>query len=142
MGNIMKPHLLSIYLFIFLLISGCTPAVTSSAPTDSNSVICDPNATDSTCIQPADSTPSPAALSEPTARISPSERVPRITIDELLQKIKNNADILIVDVRVDVAEQYVIAHIKGAVPSSLERITSGQWIPPADRTREIILYCT
>ena len=82
----------------------------------------------------------PASTPESTARIPPSERVPRVTIEELLQKIESNADIIIVDTRVDVEEQFNIGHIKGAIPVPLSKITAGEWIPPVDK--EIILYCT
>jgi hypothetical protein len=65
------------------------------------------------------------------------ERVPRITIDELLQKIADKSNILIVDTRH--AEEYEVDHIKGAISVPLDTITSGGWTPPADK--EIILYC-
>lgn len=87
-----------------------------------------------------DSTPTPATTPDSTSRTPPSERVPRITIEELLQKIESNANILIVDTRVDVETQFDAGHIKGAVPVPLSKITEGQWIPPADK--EIIFYCS
>jgi hypothetical protein len=65
------------------------------------------------------------------------ERIPRITIDELLQKMADNSNILIVDTRH--AEEYEVDHIKGAISVPLDTITSGGWTPPADK--EIILYC-
>ena len=87
-----------------------------------------------------DSTPTPATTPDSTSRTPPSERVPRITIDELLQKIESHADILIVDTRVDVEEQFAAGHIKGAIPVPLSKIMEGQWLPPADK--EIIFYCS
>jgi hypothetical protein len=72
---------------------------------------------------------------EPSASLL--ERVPRITIDELLQKIADKSNILIVDTRH--AEEYEVDHIKGAISVPLDTITSGGWTPPADK--EIILYC-
>ena len=63
--------------------------------------------------------------------------VPRITIDELLQKMGDNSNILIVDTRH--ADQYEVDHIKGAVSVPLDTIVSGGWMPPADK--EIVLYC-
>ena len=72
---------------------------------------------------------------EPSASLL--EGVPRITIDELLQKMADNSNILIVDTRH--ADQYEVDHIKGAVSVPLDTITSGGWVPPADK--EIIFYC-
>jgi 3-mercaptopyruvate sulfurtransferase SseA len=75
-----------------------------------------------------------------SSAIPPSERVPRITIDELLQKINNHEEILIVDSRVDVQEQFASGHITGAIPVPLSTIIEGKWLPPQDK--EIIFYCT
>ena len=75
-----------------------------------------------------------------SSAIPPSERVPRITVDELLQKINSQADILIVDSRIDVEKLFADGHIPGAVPVPLSEIIDGQWLPPADK--EIIFYCT
>jgi hypothetical protein len=88
-----------------------------------------------------DSTQTPATTPDST-QIPPSERVPRITIDELLGKINSHADILIVDSRIDVEEQYAAGHIPGAIPVSVSEITDGQWLPPANQNQEIIFYCT
>jgi len=101
---------------------------------------CAPKAPDSTPSLPEAPTPAPETTPDSTPRIPPSERVPRITIEELLQKIESNADILIVDTRTDVEEQFDAGHIEGAVPVPLSEITAGQWIPPVDS--EIILYCS
>jgi 3-mercaptopyruvate sulfurtransferase SseA len=65
------------------------------------------------------------------------ERIPRIAIDELLQKMADNRNILIVDTRH--ADQYEVDHIKGAISVPLDTIIAGAWTPPADK--EIILYC-
>jgi len=65
------------------------------------------------------------------------ERIPRITIDELLQKMADNSNILIVDTRH--AEEYEVDHIKSAISAPLDTIIAGDWMPPADK--EIILYC-
>ena len=85
------------------------------------------------------SSPTPAleTVPEPAARPTPSERVPRITIEELLQKMESEANILVVDTRYK--EQYDVDHIKGAISAPLSTITDGGWIPPSDK--EIILYC-
>ena len=104
---------------IILALVSCAPKTSSSA---------------------VDSTPMPVTTPDSTPVIPPSERVPRITIDELLQKIESQADILIVDTRVDVEKQFAADHIKGAIPVPLSKIMEGQWLPPADK--EIIFYCS
>ena len=101
---------------------------------------CAPNTPASTPSPPVDSTPTPSTTPESTSTIPPSERVPRITKEALLQKIETKANILIVDSRVDVETQFDAGHIKGAIPVPLSEITSGQWVPPADK--EIIFYCS
>jgi 3-mercaptopyruvate sulfurtransferase SseA len=111
-GSSMNWRYLMAAALILLALFSCVPRTPASTPTTP----------DSTPVTP------------------PSERVPRLTIDQLLQKIESHADILIVDTRVDVAEQFAAGHIKGAIPVPLSEITSGQWIPPADK--EIILYCS
>jgi hypothetical protein len=108
-------------LLIILALLSCAPKTPSSA---------------------VDSTPTPVTTPDSTPRIPPSERVPRITIDELLQKINSHADILIVDSRIDVEKLFDSGHIIGAIPVPLSEITESQWSPPADLNREIIFYCT
>jgi len=82
----------------------------------------------------------PADNSTASSAMPPSERVPRITIDELLQKISSHADILIVDSRIDVEKLFDAGHIPGAIPVPLSEIIDGKWLPPEDK--EIIFYCT
>jgi hypothetical protein len=65
------------------------------------------------------------------------ERIPRITIYELLQKMAYNSNILIVDTRH--AEEYEVDHIKGAISVPMDTIIAGDWTPPLDK--ELILYC-
>jgi 3-mercaptopyruvate sulfurtransferase SseA len=101
-------------------------------------VACAPEAPSSA----VDSTQAPAATPDSTASIPPTQRVPRITKEELLQKINSHADILIIDSRLDVEEQFDAGHIPGAVPVPLSAITDGKWQPPADQNQEIIFYCT
>jgi hypothetical protein len=90
-----------------------------------------------------DNPPTPEAIPQvdaPTStEPSPSllERIPRLTVDELLQKMADNSNILIVDTRH--AEEYEVDHIKGAISVPLDTIVSGGWMPPLDK--EIILYC-
>jgi len=118
-ASISRAYVITACLIILALL-GCAPRAPSSA------------------VEPA---PTPATTPD-SAPIPPSERVPRITIDELLQKINGHADILIVDSRIDVEEQFAAGHIQGAVPVPLSEIIDGQWLPPADLNQEIIFYCT
>ena len=108
---------------ILLALLGCAPIAPVSIPSPS--------------VNP---TPPPLTTPESPSAIPPSERVPRITIEELLQKIQSKADIVIVDTRLDVEELFALGHIKGAVPVPLSEIVSGQWTTTIDK--EIILYCT
>ena len=101
---------------------------------------CTPNIPNPTPTIPANPTPAPSITPEPASGSPPSALVPRITTEELLQKVESNAAIIIVDTRVDVETQFDIGHIKGAIPVPLSEITSGQWLPYADK--EIIFYCT
>ncbi|MFC2050416.1 rhodanese-like domain-containing protein [Chloroflexota bacterium] len=86
-------------------------------------------------------TPATAPEVDTSSSTEPSssllESVPRITIDELLQKMADNSNILIVDTRH--ADQYEVDHIKGAISVPLDTIVSGGWMPPLDK--EIIFYC-
>lgn len=63
--------------------------------------------------------------------------MPRISIEELRQKMDSGADILLVDTRKP--EEYAKDWIKGAVSVPLDVIVAGQWVPPQDK--EIIFYC-
>ena len=74
---------------------------------------------------------------ETTAKPSPSEMVPRISIDELKQKMDSGAAIIIVDNRHK--EEYDVDHIKGAILAPLDTIVAGGWLPPPGK--ELILYC-
>jgi hypothetical protein len=121
------------YIYISLLLivlSGCsiqTPVLPNSPPP----------------ISPVQNpTQSPPASDVSIDRLSPSDRVPRISIEDLQMKINNNEPILIIDSRVDVSEQFTIGHIRGAVPVPLAKITSGEWMPPLDKNLEIVIYCT
>jgi hypothetical protein len=71
------------------------------------------------------------------ARPSPEERIPRISLDDLKQKMDSGSDIVIVDTRHK--EEYDVDHITGAISAPLDDIIAGQWQPPA--VKEIILYC-
>jgi len=119
--------------FVLILFAsyGCAPGATDSIPSSPP-----------TSPPPADSTPVPPPEPEQPAGSSPSALVPRISPAELLQKMLNNADILVVDSRAEVEEEYENGHITGAIPVALSQITSGQWEPPADKNKEIVFYCT
>ena len=81
--------------------------------------------------------PEPDTTTEPTEKPTPTDKVPRIAIEELLQKMDSGADILIVDTRTQ--QEYDVDHIKGAVSAPLSVMLEGHWAPPANK--EIILYC-
>ncbi|MEE8414024.1 MAG: rhodanese-like domain-containing protein [Dehalococcoidales bacterium] len=72
----------------------------------------------------------------PNLPTSPDE-VPRISIEELLKKMDNGTNILIVDTRSE--SEYLAGHIKGAVSVTYTTIAQEEWQPPGDR--EIVLYC-
>ncbi len=127
----MKRNFLIASMLLLLTVSGCATTSPDIAPSP-------PVAP--TPASPPESEPPASPVPEPASRLSPSDRVPRITIEELLQKMEGNANILIVDTRKNVEEQFEVDHIKGAVPAPLSRITGGQWVAPADK--EIILYCS
>ena len=112
---------LIVLLILLLAMFACAPKPTSTPPISEN-------LTPATLITP-----------DSTSRPSPLERIPRITVDELLKKIEGNADILVVDTRVDVEKEFASDHVKGANPVPLNEIISGQWIPPEDK--EIVIYC-
>jgi hypothetical protein len=81
--------------------------------------------------------PTPAA----SARPSPSDMIPRITVQDLYKKMQAGADVLIIDGRAGVETEYEAGHIKGAVPVSLSQFTEG-WEPKVDPGTEIVIYCT
>ena len=83
---------------------------------------------------PVDIQPEPPVVT--SDRIAPSERIPRISIDELRQMMESKANILIVDNRHK--EEYDVDHIKGAVLAPLSAILAGEWKPPLDK--ELIFY--
>jgi hypothetical protein len=80
------------------------------------------------------------ATSAPSAKPSPTDMVPRITIDELYKKMQSGANILIIDGRSGVETEFEIDHIKGAIPVTLTQFTTG-WAPTAPLDEEIIIYC-
>jgi hypothetical protein len=117
--------IMSILVCFILFLVGCMRTKTSPEPVPA---------------PPPDSIVEPAP--QPETQPSPTERVPRLTVEELLQKIEQNEDVLIVDTRKDVETAFQEGHIKGAVSVPFERIVSGEWVLPDDKDREIILYCS
>lgn len=83
---------------------------------------------------PVDIQPEPVVVTPD--RIAPSDRIPRITIAELKQKMESKANILIVDNRHK--EEYDVDHIKDAVSAPLSAILAGEWKPPLDK--ELVFY--
>jgi hypothetical protein len=129
------PVLILIFLSGLVLLASCTP----STPEPPVEPLPSPDAQ-----QPAEDSASPSPdvqqPDEDSASRSPSERVPRITAEELFQKMEHEENILIVDTRADVETSFEEDHITGAVPVPLSQILDKQWVPSSDI--EIILYCT
>ena len=67
-----------------------------------------------------------------------SGEIPKITKEELLQKLENGEDVLIVDTRYEA--EYKLSHIEGAVSAPYSEIVLRNWQPPPDR--EAVLYCS
>ena len=94
---------------------------------------------DNPAVLPEQAEPEIESTSTPPR--SPADMIPRITIDELLKKITEKQDIVIVDTREEIEMQYDIEHIKGAVAAPLSVIIAGEWRPD-NLDREIVLYCS
>ncbi|MBM3155321.1 MAG: hypothetical protein FJ008_08335 [Chloroflexi bacterium] len=93
------------------------------------------------CARPSPAPTTPPVLPIETSSDNISEsalasKVPRISIEELRQKIEGGDDILLVDARK--AEEYAKDRIKGAISVPLDVIIAGEWTPPKDK--EVILY--
>jgi hypothetical protein len=103
-------------------------------------VACTPSAATSVeeeCVTECPTEPLVSQPAETTARPSPSDLVPRITINELRQKMESGAAMVIVDNRHQ--EEYDVDRIKGAILAPLDTIVAGGWLPPPDK--ELVLYC-
>ncbi len=74
---------------------------------------------------------------ENDVKLSLSDMIPRITIQELKRKVDSNAAVVIVDNRSQA--EYDLDHIKGAICVPLTTIVTGEWILPIDR--ELVFYC-
>jgi hypothetical protein len=122
--NMTMSRILSIFA-LTLLVSfiACTPSA--------------PASTEEECVTECPTEPLVSQPAETTARPSPSDLVPRITIDELRQKMESGVGIVIVDNRHK--EEYDVDRIKGAILAPLDTIVGGGWLPPPDK--ELILYC-
>jgi hypothetical protein len=118
--------ILIVFLLGLLLLASCMPSTPVPSPEPSPS----PEAPQPEAPQPSEDGPLP----------SPSERVPRITVEELYQKMERGENVLIVDTRADVESAFEEGHIEGAVPVTLSDILERRWVPSTDR--EIVLYCT
>ena len=108
---------------VLITIAGCTSAPPAAKPAP-------------TPTPASESTPESTAP-EPESSPTPSEDVPRISLEELLQKMESETDFILVDTRT--AGEYEIDYIKGAVSVPLAVITAGEWVPPPGK--EVILYC-
>ena len=97
-----------------------------------------PTSTEEECEPACPTEPLVSGTTETTAKPSPSDMIPRISIDELKQKMESGAAIVIVDNRHQ--EEYDVDHIKGAILAPLDTIVAGGWLPTADK--ELILYCS
>lgn len=101
---------------------------------------CTSTSTPATSSVPIVISPSPTPTNNSTAakaKISPDD-VPRISVDDLKQKIDSGAKLEIIDVRS--ADDYKIDHIPGSTSVPIDEITNGSWYPIPGP--EIILYCT
>jgi rhodanese-related sulfurtransferase len=76
----------------------------------------------------------------PSSRSSPSDSIPRISIQDLKKKMDGKADYILIDNRS--IDEFKTDHIKGAVNITLAAFLDGDYIIPAGslQTREIILY--
>ncbi|MEJ2739336.1 MAG: rhodanese-like domain-containing protein [Dehalococcoidia bacterium] len=136
---------LSIPLCLLLVLAGCIQTETSPEPVPV------PAPSQDSIAEPGPETQQPETqqpktqqpeTQQPETQPSPSEMVPRITVEELLKKMEQNEDVLVIDTRKGVETAYPEGHIPGAMPVTLETIVSGEWMLPGDKDREIILYCT
>ena len=126
---------LSLPLCLLLVLAGCIQTETSPEPVPV------PAPSQDSIAEPGPETQQPETQ-QPETQPSPSEMVPRITVEELLKKMEQNEDVLVIDTRKGVETAYPEGHIPGAMPVTLETIVSGEWMLPGDKDREIILYCT
>lgn len=118
-----KYFLMSMLVLVMIAFIACAPARTPELPASES-----PAAAENITDDQAD---------VPSARPIPEDSMPRISINDLKQKMESGEDIIIVDTRHK--EEYDIGHIKGAVSAPLDEIVAGQWQPPAGK--ELILYC-
>lgn len=68
--------------------------------------------------------------------------IPRITADDLYQKIKNKSVLTIVDTRSGVDQLFGEGHIADAIAVPIDEVVSGKWTPPSDLNKEIVFYCS
>jgi hypothetical protein len=123
-----------ILILVLITLAGCTAG--TPIPTSNSTAASNPLTITTT---PAATSNSTAISDNSTAMPNPSDMVPRITIQELLQKIKSNARILIIDARLDVEVLFSQGHIPSAVMVTLSQLLGG-WTPNVPLNTEIILY--
>lgn len=114
--------------------TGCA----QSAPSEQQDQQC----TDNACPEEPQPQPESQTQTSTEQRSSPSALVPRVIADELLQKIQQNDDMLIIDDRRGVETSFAESHIKGAVSVPFDLILSHDWTPPENKDLEIIIYCS
>jgi PBP1b-binding outer membrane lipoprotein LpoB len=120
-----KLHLILALLLLLLILAfqGCAQQCsTSQNEAESASAVC------TTDIQ---------SQPENAAKLSPSDMIPRITIEELKRKMDNRSTIIIVDNRSQA--EFDVYHIKGAICVPLVDVAAGGWTLPVDK--ELVFYC-
>ncbi len=85
----------------------------------------------------ATAAPAPPTAPEPEVQDPERAAVPRISVDDLKQKLADG-EVTLIDVRD--ADSYIAGHIPGALHIPLTRI-EGE-IPYLPRTKPIVTYCT
>jgi 3-mercaptopyruvate sulfurtransferase SseA len=85
--------------------------------------------------------PGSSPVIETVNRPSPSDRVPRIGIEDLKKKMDGKAGYILIDNRS--ADEFQVDHIRGAVNITLAQILDGDYKISAGslHSKEIILYC-
>ena len=96
-------------------------------------------ATDAAPAKPADQ-PSQATQTPPAAEHKEESEIPRITVDELKEKLAKNAPVFIIDSRSPGSYDNSEIKIKGAVRIPMDEIESR--LSEIPRDREIVVYCT
>lgn len=88
-----------------------------------------------TPTSPIPAPPSPSSIEPDGVALNPDD-VPRVSKEELLQKLESQANIIVVDTRGKQA--YDVGHIKGSINIQYSEIKEGRWQPPPNT--EVIFY--